>query len=736
LDEVVVVAYGTSSKHELTGSISVSQTLSGRVAGISTQNEIYIRGASINASQSPLYIIDANKKEEAGFDAAFMEAASQANSIRSHFSDYAYWQPRLTTDKQGKASFEVIFPDDVTNWNTYILAMNDKKQSGQTQGNIRSFKPIMAQLSVPRFLVEGDTTHIIGKALNYTADSIQASTKFEVGEQVVYQRQNTFSDGLLDTLQIVAPVDSFSVRYTMQKTDGYFDGEEREIPVFPLGLEETKGEFFILDKDTTFTKTFDASLGTVHVSANANAIDEIDTEIDRVINYRYLCNEQLASKLKALLMKKKIAEYQGIKWDGNKQIMHIIQMLMERRNKDGWWGWWQNSEVNYSFSFHVLNALEQAKQQGFTVNIDLSKIGELAVLYLDNMTNSSSKIELLRILKNVNAPIDYAAYLDAISKDSIHFNDYLKLTELRQLNKLPVNTDTLKHFRHETIFGNVYYSSEKEKTFNLENSKIQNTLLAYRILKRENKANTKEELRKIRFYFLESKSANGWLNTYESMAIMETILPDILEEKQTLRHTVLKLSGDVNQTIYTQRDDDKKQTFPYETSLNASKGITVTKTGDEPVYFTIYQREWNKNPEEKQSDFVITTHFDSNKNQLEAGKPVKLIANLEVKKDAEYVMINIPIPAGCSYGEKPQQGAYNTHREYFKNETAIFCQKLSKGKYTYEIELIPRFTGIYNLNPAQVELMYFPTFNANNEIRKIEITGVNELVKKEGLTQK
>jgi uncharacterized protein YfaS (alpha-2-macroglobulin family) len=539
------------------------------------------------------------------------------------------------------------------------------------------------------------------------------------GKQV-FQRQTTFSDGIIDTLQIISPADSFSVRYTMQKTDGYFDGEEREIPVFPLGLEEVKGEFFILDKDTTFTKNIDTSLGTVHLSANANAMDEIDTEINRVINYRYLCNEQLASKLKALLMKKKIAEYQEIKWDGDKPVKQMIQMLMERRNSDGWWGWWQNSEVNYAFSFHILTALAQAKQQGFVVNIDWTKISESAVIQLDKMTNHSQKLDLLRILKNVDAPIDYARYLNDIRKDSLSFNDYLRMTELRQLHNLPINTDTLKHFRHETFFGNIYYSSEKEKTFHLENSKIQNTLLAYRILKRENKANTEDLLRKMRLYFIESKSASGWLNTYESTTIMETILPDILGEKRSLKPAVLTLSGAVEKTLRTS-DKYRENNFPYETSFPAGKAITVTKTGDEPVYFTLYQNEWNSQPEVKQNDFVIATHFDTDNNRLEAGKPVKLIAHLEVKKDAEYVMINIPIPAGCSYGNKPSQWGYNTHREYFKNETAIFCRKLTKGEYTYEIELIPRFTGSYNLNPAQAELMYFPTFNANNEMKKVKI---------------
>ena len=84
-------------------------------------------------------------------------------------------------------------------------------------------------------------------------------------------------------------------------------------------------------------------------------------------------------------------------------------------------------------------------------------------------------------------------------------------------------------------------------------------------------------------------------------------------------------------------------------------------------------------------------------------------------------MVNIPIPAGCSYGEKSQYRYPETHREYLKNETTIFCSRLKSGVYTFEIELLPRFSGVYHLNPAQAELMYFPTFNANEALKQVPI---------------
>ncbi|MCL1867983.1 MAG: hypothetical protein FWF72_03430 [Paludibacter sp.] len=63
------------------------------------------------------------------------------------------------------------------------------------------------------------------------------------------------------------------------------------------------------------------------------------------------------------------------------------------------------------------------------------------------------------------------------------------------------------------------------------------------------------------------------------------------------------------------------------------------------------------------------------------------------------------------------------HREYFKEKTAIFCQRLPQGKHTFYIDLLPRFSGKYTLNPAKIELMYLLVINANNDLRKLIIDG-------------
>jgi|AGTN01.1.fsa_nt_gi Large extracellular alpha-helical protein len=771
LEEVVVVGYGVQQKSLLTGSVtsinttgmfdtSIDAELAGTIPGV------MIRGLnSADSSRQPLIIIDGVvytgdlstidihslgeltilKPEEAStiygargangvilistnngalqnlpakdgkgaeFDESFLLAASNAGSIRTNFSDYAFWQPKLITDKNGRTSFDVIFPDDVTNWNTYVLAMNADKQSGQTSGNIKSYKPVMAQLSLPNFLLPGDTSVIIGKSLNYMPDSMSITTVFEANRKNIFSKQHTLVHSIIDTVSLSASTDSLTVRYSLKKPDGYLDGEEREIPVLPIGLEETKGSFYILDNDTTVSPVFNPSMGKVTLYVNVSSLDVLNFETNRLIHYRYDCNEQLASKLIGMLSDRLIAQYKGDKLKYEQSIKKIIEKLLQNRNNDGLWGWWKNSESNYAFSAHIIKSLDMALKQGFAVNFDKKDIITELMYGLESnqASNATGAIQIIKSLQLMDSTIllhKYIRQVDSMKDKSL--NDELNLLELKQISDFPFQLDKLKETQQTTLLGNIFFRDEENPEI-LTNNDIQNTLVAYRILRRANQNDS--TLGKIRLYLLETKQNNHWWNTYESSQILETILPDMLNTTNHQEKSALTIDGSISKTI---------DTFPATITLSAGDKISVSKRGINPVYLTFYQRNWNKNPQIKKGDFEIQTHFEDHPVQLIQGKKTKMIVDLQVKKDADFVMINVPIPAGCSYDGKKQNLRNEIHREYFKNETVIFCEQLRSGKYTFEIELLPRFSGNYTLNPAKVELMYFPTFNANNEAKKIGI---------------
>jgi uncharacterized protein YfaS (alpha-2-macroglobulin family) len=83
--------------------------------------------------------------------------------------------PKLVTDENGKASFTSVFPDDITNWRTFVVGINGKRQSGFVEKQIKSFKPVSANFIAPQFAVEGDEMSLIGKVMNYNSAPVNVT---------------------------------------------------------------------------------------------------------------------------------------------------------------------------------------------------------------------------------------------------------------------------------------------------------------------------------------------------------------------------------------------------------------------------------------------------------------------------------------------------------------------------------------------------------------------------------
>ena len=137
----------------------------------------------------------------------------------------------------------------------------------------------------------------------------------------------------------------------------------------------------------------------------------------------------------------------------------------------------------------------------------------------------------------------------------------------------------------------------------------------------------------------------------------------------------------------------------------------------------LYQQIFNDNPKPIDNYFKVKSFFEENQQSianLEAGEKCVMKVDVNALKEAEYVMIEIPIPAGCTYSTK-NQDEINMHKEFFKNKVVIFADYLDKGDHQFSIELEPRYDGAFTLNPAKVSLMYFPIFYGRNEMKKVII---------------
>ncbi|MBD2767433.1 carboxypeptidase-like regulatory domain-containing protein [Hymenobacter sp. BT664] len=760
LSEVVVTSLGIEKKRQALGyavstitseSLRYSVTsvtnrsLQGKVGGVQITGmpgsgaRVTIRGAaSLNGNPQPLIILDglpfnglltdldpatiASTKVVEGAQATALYGALGANGVllvttkkstgpeaagsdprlalRRHFRDYAWWRPLLVTDAHGRARTDVVLPDDVTSWDSFVLASDDHGRLGRATGHLRSFKQLRAELATPRFLVAGDRTQLLGKSLNYGFDTAQVTTTFRQQGQVLRRQDRRVSPVALDTLTFTAPTvatpDSVQLSFALAQPNGYQDGEQRSLPVLPAGTRERVGTFAtITAADTTVQLPVNPALGEVTVHLESDALPLLLSEIDHLQRYAYLCNEQAASKLKALLLEQRIRKVQQLPFRGERAVNFLIRKLLTGRHQpEGLWGTWPKSTVSAWVTTHVIEALLDAEKAGFTVKFDRALGQAFLLRELDDHLSEPATvaalkgrplpgyyhspddlIRLLALLHRLGAPADYRTYVarfDRLQAGRQPLDRYLALVALRQQLGLPFQLDTLRRYRLRAQLGGVFYGDTLHASLYyryLLRDQVGTTLLAYRALRAVGGHDA--ELARLRTGLLNLRQGGHWISTYETAAILETIGPDLFPEGGPATAARANLSGSLNQTV-TQ--------FPFTATLAASAGpLTLHKQGPLPLYATAYQSRWNPTPAPVSAAFAVRTELAGQTGTrvvLRAGQPAQLLVTVDVKAEARYVLLEVPIPAGCSYGEPARPNSLETHREYLRHQTGIFIDYL------------------------------------------------------------
>jgi uncharacterized protein YfaS (alpha-2-macroglobulin family) len=721
LEEVVVVGYGMQRKSTLVGAIST-------VSGESTA--------------PPEEVEDDGDDDVAAAEETLYNELLQINGLRKNFSDVGFWEPRLYTDRKGMAQFSVTFPDNITRWDAVVYAMNRQLKTGTARHSIRSFKPVMAELKTPRFLTVGDTSYLSGSVRNYSKDSqIEGVVHFSVDGDTLLTEKIQLTGAHADKLPVNAATgDSITARYTFTRTDGYMDGEERSIPVVPQGVMMAAGTLGFLNNGDEIQLEA-AENEELHVKITGSQLNIYMDATYFLTGYHYACNEQLASKLIGLLGYRLYMQYVGKKFTHDRNVNEMIRRLVENRNENRLWSWWgRSSNSSYWMSAHIIRALQMAKDAGYTVNIDLKPIeatyAEIAPyrpvsLYDLDMfhaqvrmgvyPDSKETIELFeKMVRKDERYEDSLAYITRHSRylqrpyqPQSYLKEKLQLWEIRQLQGVGYESDSISKYLRRNIVGAVYCDDGRRQRY-WHSDKLANTLTAYRIIKNDSALRHFKE--PIQMYILGTRT-NGW-NTWQASSAVADVLPDLLAAETGA-------TKDKPATVQFSGKTDRQATeFPCEMLLQPGERLGITKQSGMPLIYAAYSYR-RVTAATTGHGFEISTGI-SGGDTLKAGEPVVLTVKLEVKQEgAEHIIIEAPIPASCSYVAKPN-ASYNyrtneVHREYFKEKTAIFCERLPVGTHYFHIELLPRYTGRYILNPAKAEMMYQPVVNANNDMRKVEV---------------
>ncbi|MFN7233353.1 MAG: carboxypeptidase-like regulatory domain-containing protein [Cyclobacteriaceae bacterium] len=718
LTEVVVTGYGTQQSSAVYGSI--------RIRGISSLKEVDEFGYKKDQNMPPSELPDENEIKDA--EQRLYQELLALNSIRSNFSDVGFWEPALFTDKSGEAAFAVQFPDDITRWDATVYAMNRRLQTGTARKRILSYKPLIAELHVPPFLTRGDSVFMLGKVLNYTQDStVRGEVKWKLGNR---EGANRISFSGFHSEKLFAQVvstDTLKGRFVFTRDDGYLDGEERSVPVVDQGIIRADGTLGIL-KDTDIVTIHAERQQKTVVEILDNPLEIYSREAKHLIHYRYDCNEQLASKLLGLISHKAVMNFEGKPFRYEKDVQRIIDRLLRNQNQEFLWSWWDvSSQTSSWMSAHILRALKTAQQAGYPVNLDVRNLtSKASYRYEFQRKLDTNDADLLNALATWGVPLNYpllvrkmdsliyqkqwvkARKTGEVRWQTGYLTQKLLLIEVKQLINIPYQRDSLLRYKVEGLLGDVNFTDRASATW-YYNDLTANTV-AYRIVKRE--AGLNQLVIPMQMYFLKERQKNTW-NTYHGSNVLMTVLPDLLQAGATSKKIAeVKLSGAVNKTLTK---------FPERIELAPGETLRIEKVSGVPLYYMQHVEERVTTAKTGVDGFTIQTTLENKKSTLQAGQPVNLHVDVTVKRDAsmDYVMIEIPIPGSCSYNNRSQDRSKETHREYFKEKVVIFCENLRAGKHTFTVSLLPRFTGKFFQNPAQVSLMYVPVVNANTDLKTV-----------------
>lgn len=214
--------------------------------------------ASIVSKSSSREAIPANS--EMSSKSSNLRAAP--TTLRSDFSETAFWKPQLLIDSQGNTSVEFTVPDSVTSWTVNAQALSSELGSGSAERTVVSAKDLMIRPYLPRFFREGDQIELQivvnnNSKLDLTGNAelqiLDAKTNEDLSKkfQLAAIGSSGFhvgadgSEPLRFSLLVPNGIGEVKVK-AVAKTKDFADGEIRNLPVLPGRMHLSQSKFVVL----------------------------------------------------------------------------------------------------------------------------------------------------------------------------------------------------------------------------------------------------------------------------------------------------------------------------------------------------------------------------------------------------------------------------------------------------------------------------------------------------------
>jgi len=304
--------------------------------------------------------------------------------MRTDFSALATFAPEVPTDADGTALVLVELPDNLTRYRVMAVAVAGDQHFGKAESTLTARLPLMVRPSPPRFLNFGDEIELPIVLQNQTDEPMVVDVALQATQLMLLGAAGQkVTVPARDRVEVRFPMRTESVgtaRIQVGAASGsWADAAEMSFPVYTPATTEAFATYGTLDEGAIAQPVMaptDAytQFGGLEISTSSTAVQALTDAVLYLVDYPFLCSEQLASRIIAVAALQPVLDAfdaEGLPEPDDlvKATQRDVDRLVGLQNGDGGFPIWRKGYDSWPYhSIHAAHALTRARDQDLTVD--------------------------------------------------------------------------------------------------------------------------------------------------------------------------------------------------------------------------------------------------------------------------------------------------------------------------------------------------------------------------------
>ena len=672
---------------------------------------------------------------------------NEKGEARENFSDLAYWNAKIVTDKNGKAEVSFKLPDNLTTWVFRAVGVDKETVVGEVKEEVVVSKVLILRPVLPNILRTGDEAILSAVLENYSGEKKELEMDFE------FEGGKVLSNKKIEGIEIddggkyqgywktKVEKEKEGAKFTFsgweKENDSFSDTVIEKMNIVEYGyyikegeVKNGPGEYRVkLSEEEINDKT------EIKLYLSPTLIGNLESGVNYLVSYPYGCTEQITSSLVGAILVKTTPGFARLYEDRDKLdfvLKKAVVELKEKQNYDGSWSWW-NGREDLFVTIYTLDTLVWAEKEGIEVE---EGIFEKAKYYLENLKTKDNRE---KVLKSYGLNLLLSDKAEKVTNFDGLTSDYLAYAVMTNYmlgeNNSQVNGAGWLVDRAIEQGEAVFWEKGDKKDFGSDDA---STALSVRALKMV-LPDDEVVLKGVR-YLARNRKNIYWSNTFGTANVMRVLTGFWEKETKETNYTfqveidgkVIK-SGVCNQDTKIGVVEIKAKDIKKEGSR-----IKIVKDGLGDIYsaLVVNKFEIDRSSEKVENGISIKREYiNEDGDEIRVGDRIKVRLIVDgLKAEEDYAVIDDKLPAGmvpinmAFKGEQVGKIDYKPYWvEYEKDGAVLHAFKIAPGKNVFEYEARVVTEGNFGVPPARVELMYTPEIYGLTKTGVIEIKGEAKL---------